>query len=72
MVIKLLEPEKNLEPITLIRGRESGFWKKKIFNDLEPYDFVSLHDSQSPSQAFHFLVIFDPHRFLYAEPDGID
>ncbi len=72
MVIKSFEPEIIPRPTSLFRGRESYFWKKKIFKDVEPYDWVSHHHSHPDGQDFHFLIVFDPHRFLVVEPEGVD
>ncbi|MGD2091433.1 MAG: DapH/DapD/GlmU-related protein [Candidatus Aminicenantes bacterium] len=72
MVIKSFEPAIIQPPTSLFRGRESYFWKRKIFKDIEPYDFVSHHDSPSANQGLHFLIVFDPHRFLIMEPEGVD
>jgi bifunctional UDP-N-acetylglucosamine pyrophosphorylase/glucosamine-1-phosphate N-acetyltransferase len=72
MVIKSFEPGIIQQPTTLFRGRESYFWKRKIFNDLEPYDYVSRRGIHPDGQSFHFLIVFDPNRFLTVEPGGID
>jgi len=53
-------------PQVLVRGRDSYFWKRKIFKSLESYD------PDNKDKDFHFLIIFDPLRFLAATPSGID
>jgi len=72
MVIKSFEPEIIRQSTRLFRGRESYFWKRKIFKDVEPYDCVSDHDSHAGGQGFHFLIVFDPNRFLVMGPEGVD
>jgi acyl-[acyl carrier protein]--UDP-N-acetylglucosamine O-acyltransferase len=72
MVIKSFEPEIIQQPTSLFRGRESYFWKRKIFKDVEHYDCVSDHDSHPAGQDFQFLIVFDPSRFLVVEPGGVD
>jgi len=72
MVIKSFEPEIVQQPTILFRGRESYFWKRKIFKDVKPYDGVSSNDSHPRGQDFHFLIVFDPQRFLVVEPAGVD
>jgi acyl-[acyl carrier protein]--UDP-N-acetylglucosamine O-acyltransferase len=72
MVIKSFEPAIIQQPIRLFRGRESYFWKRKIFNDVEPYDCVSDHDRHGAGQDFDFLIVFDPSRFLVVGPEGVD
>jgi bifunctional UDP-N-acetylglucosamine pyrophosphorylase/glucosamine-1-phosphate N-acetyltransferase len=72
MVIKSFEPEIIRQPTSLFRGRESYFWKRKIFKDVEPYDCVSDHTSHPAGQDFQFLIVFDPGRFLVVEPEGVD
>lgn len=72
MVIKSFEPEIIQQPTSLFRGRESYFWKRKIFKDVEPYDCVSHRDKHSNEQGIHFLIVFDPNRFLIVKPEGVD
>jgi len=72
MVIKSFEPEIIPQPAILFRGRESYFWKRKIFRDVEPYNFISHPDSHPAGQGFHFLIVFDPNRFLIVGPEGVD
>ncbi|UCH93669.1 MAG: hypothetical protein JSV88_25835 [Candidatus Aminicenantes bacterium] len=74
MVIKLFEPEVIYRPTILFRGRDSYFWKRKIFKDLEPYDDGPHHHSRppgTPGKGFHFLIIFDPSLFLVVDTEGI-
>ena len=42
------------------------FWKRKIFKDVEPYD------PNKRELGFHYLIVFDPQRFLATTPAGID
>lgn len=72
MVIKSFEPGVIQQPTRLFRGRESYFWKRKIFKDVEPYECVSDHDTHLVGQDFHFLIVFNPSRFLIIDPEGID
>ncbi len=74
MVIKSFEfePEIIQQPPSLLRGRGIYFWKRKIFNDVEAYDCISHHDSLAGGPGFHFLIVFDPQRFLVMEPGGVD
>jgi NDP-sugar pyrophosphorylase family protein len=72
MVIKSFEPEIIQQPTSLFRGRESYFWKRKIFNDVEPYDCVSHHDRSPAEPGLQFLIVFDPKRFLIVGSEGVD
>jgi acetyltransferase-like isoleucine patch superfamily enzyme len=72
MVIKSFEPEVIQQSTSLFRGRAGYFWKRKIFKDVESYDCVSVNNNHVSGQDFHFLIVFDPHRFLVVEPGGID
>jgi bifunctional UDP-N-acetylglucosamine pyrophosphorylase/glucosamine-1-phosphate N-acetyltransferase len=72
MVIKSFEPEIIQQPTSLFRGRQSYFWKRKIFKDVEPYDCASDPASPTAGRGFHFLIVFDPSRFLVVEPGGVD
>lgn len=72
MVIKSFEAEVIQQSTNLFRGRDSYFWKRKIFKDVEPYDGVPHLDHHLAGQSFHFLIVFDPHRFLVADPEGVD
>ncbi len=53
-------------PGILFRGRGSYFWKRKIFKDVKPYD------PKSGLVEFHYLLVFDPGKFLAIGPAGID
>ena len=51
-------------PTVCFRGRESYFWKRRIFKNspqLEP-----------DSKEFDFLILFDPAMFLAIEPKGME
>jgi bifunctional UDP-N-acetylglucosamine pyrophosphorylase/glucosamine-1-phosphate N-acetyltransferase len=71
MVIESFEQveEKAARPAMSFRGRDSYFWKRRIFRKLEPY----TPDQENKAElGFHFLIVFDPRRFLAIEPGGID
>jgi NDP-sugar pyrophosphorylase family protein len=75
MVIKSFEPGEIESPLFLFRGKNAYFWKRKIFNDVEPaalYDTQAKGPDQQPENEFHFLVIFDPQRFFVGKPGTID
>lgn len=56
----------SLRPELLVRGRGMYFWKRKMFKDVEPYD------PAKGAAGFHYLIVFDPQRFLATTPTGID
>ncbi|MCP5046450.1 MAG: hypothetical protein GY940_04710 [bacterium] len=50
----------------LFRGRDSYFWKRKLFRDVVPYDL------EKGGSGFDFLMVFDPQLFLAAESTAIE
>ena len=52
------------------RGKESYFWKKKIFRDLECLDPENL--GTDAVKRFDFLIIFNPGTFLEIESEGVE
>lgn len=65
LIVSFEQGEIDVRPGVLLRGRGAYFWKRKIFNNIEPYD------PDNGNRDFDFLIIFDPSRFLAASPAGI-
>ena len=72
MLIKSFEPGGSDPSAVLFRGRDAYFWKRKIFNRVEPFDAAVDGLDRQGGKEFHFLVIFDPERFFVGEPGRID
>jgi len=53
-------------PAFIFRGRDSYFWKRNIFKNIEPFD------PNRGEQAFHFLMVFDPESFPAMDTHGVD
>ena len=69
-MIGLFESPDNRTNHFRFRGKESYFWKKKIFQDLEclnPYNPAADADKR-----FDFLIIFNPVTFLEIESEGVE
>jgi NDP-sugar pyrophosphorylase family protein len=56
----------------LFRGRDSFFWKRKIFKDIPFYDPDSRDKDKERENDFDYLIVFEPFQFLVMEPAGID
>jgi bifunctional UDP-N-acetylglucosamine pyrophosphorylase/glucosamine-1-phosphate N-acetyltransferase len=52
------------------RGKESYFWKRKIFQDLECLD--PDNPDADADKRFDFLILFNPDIFLEIESEGVD
>ncbi len=52
------------------RGKESYFWKKKIFRDLECLN--PDNPAADADKRFDFLIIFNPVTFLEIESEGVE
>lgn len=72
MVITSFEPIRgaNKRPATVFRGRDTYYWKRHIFNRVEPYE--SNENNDKTGKSFDVLMIFDPNLFLEAAAEEIE
>ncbi len=69
-MIGLFEASDNHSHYFRFRGKESYFWKRKIFQDLECLDPDNL--AADADKRFDFLILFNPSTFLEIESEGVD
>ena len=67
LIVSFEEIERDTKlPEVLFRGRDGYFWKRRIFNDVPHYA------GNKNGGDFHFLILFNPQRFLSASQACID
>lgn len=70
MKIKAYQPTLPTEPETLFRGRDAYYWKRALFNGIDPIDLEAGPGPDS-SDGFDFLVVFDPELYPAINTRGI-